>query len=94
MEMSRRYAFYSASMAALLVLGMMPTAGLARTHNHAIHASRTAENAKTHSPLVSKDQDRQEHATTPVPNRNSVVSVGPQASAFRRIRDIAMAPTG
>jgi hypothetical protein len=92
--MRRQYLSFYASVAALLLIGVAPAAAQTHSQHHAVRATRVAESAKVHATHSSKSQTQHEHATTAVINRDSIVSVGPQASAFRRIRDIAMAPTG
>jgi len=93
MYMPRQYSICFASAAALLI-AMAPAASQAHSQHRTTHATRAAQTAEYRTTAAAKDQNREEHAKTQVLNRDSVVSVGPQASAFRRIRDIAMAPTG
>lgn len=92
--MSRHYSAFYASVAALLVIATAPVAAQAHAQHHAVRMTRAEQTAKTSVTHSAKDQDRRQRATTPVLKRNTLVSVGPQASAFRRIRDIAMAPVG
>ena len=79
------------------------------THSAPVTQSRKAESAqimKDESAQITKHKQAQERARTAQLNssqidsqesqlnRGPIVSVGPQARAFQRIRDIAMAPTG
>lgn len=89
--------------AALVLGGMAPVSANERSRQH---STRTMENKKAESAQSVKEKDRQERAKTALLNssqidlrefrlnRGPIVSVGPQARAFQRIRDIAMAPTG
>ena len=101
--------FASLSLAAAIMLaGMASVSAKQDAQQHATHSVRVAENRKAESSQITKDKDKElrEHATTaelnsaqidgqkPEPNAGAIVSVGPQARAFQRIRDIAMAPTG
>ena len=90
--------------AALVLAGMAPVSANERSQQH--HSTRVVENKKTEAAQSIKEKDMQERAKTALlnssqidsqelqRNRGPIVSVGPQARAFQRIRDIAMAPTG
>ena len=92
--MSRQDWTFCASIAVLLAVSTAPATVEAHAQHHATRIARAVETTKTHTAPSAKGQGQRERATTAVLNRDTLVSVGPQASAFRRIRDIAMAPTG
>lgn len=102
--------FASISLAGAIVLsGMAPALANQHARQHATHSIRVVESRKAEAAQATKDKDSkdsQERARTALLNstqinpqsseadRGSIVSVGPQARAFQRVRDIAMAPTG
>jgi hypothetical protein len=102
--------FASISLAAAMVLsGMAPALANQHARQQTTHSIRAAESRKAESAQATKDKDSkdsQERARTALLNsteinpqssdtdRGTIVSVGPQARAFQRVRDIAMAPTG
>jgi hypothetical protein len=102
--------FASISLAGAIVLsGMAPALANQHARQHATHSIRVAESRKAESAQATKgkdSKDSQERARTALLNspqinpqssdtdRGTIVSVGPQARAFQRVRDIAMAPTG
>ena len=82
---------------ALALAGTSAAGATAQTHDPAhrsIHqlADRSSHRAK---PAAENGKDASAPAPAPAqPERKVIVSVGPQAMAVQRIRDIAMAPTG
>jgi hypothetical protein len=99
--------FASVSLIAAIVFsGMAPVSATAHARQRATHSERILESRKAASAQIMKDRASQERARTaqlnssqlnalePQFNDATVVSVGPQARAFQRVRDIAMAPTG
>jgi hypothetical protein len=68
----------------------------APTQTHAVQqAARSVRTLISHKHEISQaDKNSAGHAIAAQPNRQTLVSVGPQAMSIERIRDIAMAPTG
>ncbi len=60
--------------------------------NPAVHATRAAS-ITTHE-IASPGKNSRKPRPAAQSNRGPLVSVGPQAMTYQRIRDIAMAPTG
>jgi hypothetical protein len=61
--------------------------------NKSMHSQERTTTAQLNSSEAQLDPS-QLNAPETRPSDRTIVSVGPQASAFQRIRDIAMAPTG
>ena len=92
--------------AAIVLSSMAPVSANTHARQHATHVTRTLDSQKAETAQITKNSDSQERTKTAQlnsfqlnapetqPSDATIVSVGPQARAFQRIRDIAMAPTG